>query len=124
MHIASVERSGNFLRRKFFMSTVKEEKKTAPHDSAIVKKECTPNTFEGKVVSMIDNKLVMRNKDGKEFSHLLAADAKLTCDGIVCKPADLKAGNQVRVTTKADDRNLATCVDSLDKTDEFAECCS
>ncbi len=43
------------------------------------------NTHDGKVVSITGNKLVMKNTDGKEHSHTLTADAKVTCDGTVCK---------------------------------------
>ena len=106
------------------MSTCNEEKKVAPQDAAVPKKERSSNTFDGKVVSMTGNKLVMTNKAGKEYSHTLATDAKLTCDGTVCKPEDLKAGNKIRVTTKKDDRNMATGIESLDKDAEFAQCSS
>lgn len=106
------------------MSTVNEEKKVSPQAAAVPKKEISSNTFEGKVVSMTGNKLVMASKDGKEFSHTLEKDAELTCDGTVCKAEDLKAGRKIRVTTKKDDRNVATGIESLDKNAAFAECCS
>ena len=106
------------------MSTINKEKKTADCDSTNKKKDERPNTFSGNVVSMIGNTLVMRNNEGKEFSHRLAADATLTCDGVACEAVNLKAGNQIRVTTKLGDRSVATCVDALDKKSEFAECCN
>jgi hypothetical protein len=106
------------------MSTVNEEKEVASKDAAIHKQEPSSNTFEGKVVSITGGKLVMTNKAGKEYPHTLATDAKLTCDGTVCKAEDLKAGSKIRVTTKPDDQNVATCIESLDKNAAFAQCCS
>jgi ribosomal protein S17 len=106
------------------MSTVNEERKEGPHDTAISKKQLSSNTFEGKVVSMTGDKLVMTNKEGKEYSHTLAKDAKLTCDGTACKAEDLTAGSKIRVTTKKDDRRVATGIECLDKNVEFAQCCS
>ena len=61
---------------------------------------------------------------GTESSHTLATDAKLTRDGTHCNAADLKAGSKIRVTTKKDDRNVATVVEALDKHAEFAKCSS
>jgi len=104
------------------MSTVNEEKQVASKDAAIHKREPSSYTFEGKVVSITGGKLVMENKVGNQYSHTLAADAKLTCDGTVCKAEDLKAGSRIRVTTKPDDQNVATCIESLDKEAEFAQC--
>ena len=108
------------------MSTVNEEKKATHQGAADHKSEscCHTATFDGKVVSMTGDKLVMSNKEGKECSHTLAKDAKLTRDGTVCKAADLKAGNKIRVTTKKDDRSVATGIESLDKHAEFAKCSS
>lgn len=94
------------------MSTVQENKQRSS------------NTFEGQLVSMTGNKLVMTNKEGKEYCHTLAEDAKLTCDGEDCEADDIKSGSRIRVTTEEDDRNVATCIHSLDKKTEFEECCS
>ena len=67
------------------MSAVNEEKKTAHQGTASHKTEpCCHTTFDGKVVSMTGNKLVVANKEGKECSHTLATDAKLTRDGTKC----------------------------------------
>jgi hypothetical protein len=104
------------------MSKVAKENKMARQDAAIPKNEPWPNTVEGKVISLTGNKLVMTNKEGKQYSHTLAKDAKLTCDGTVCKADDLKTGRKIRVTTKKDDRNVATGIESLDKQPQFAQC--
>ncbi len=68
-------------------------------------------------MSVTGNKLVMTNKKGKECSHTLAKDAKLTRDGAHCNAADLKPGHKIRVTT----HNVATGIEALDKHAEFAK---
>jgi hypothetical protein len=89
------------------MSRVEDEKQVGPHDTAISKKKPFPSAFEGKLVSIIGNKLVMTNKEGRECSHTLAADVKLSFEGTVCQAEDLKAGSKIRVTTKKGARQNA-----------------
>ena len=101
------------------MPTVNAKNKGAAQDMASRKKEPSSNTFEGKVVSITGNKLVMTNKTGKEYSHTLAKDAKLTREGVACKAEEFKAGSEIRVTTKKDDRNVVASIESLDKKTEF-----
>ena len=114
---------GNFHGKGSKMTTVNEEKKTASHDTGMHKQDsCASIPFEGKVVSMTGNRLVMTSKEGKECSHTLAKDAKVTCDGAVCKAETLKPGTKIRVTTLKDDKNVACCVESLDKQTAFAHC--
>lgn len=69
-------------------------------------------THEGKVVSVAGDKLTTTCNEGKQHSHTVAKDAKVTCDGQASKATDLKAGTHVRVTTHKDDKNVATAVDS------------
>jgi hypothetical protein len=79
------------------------------------------STHDGVLVSISGDKLVMTaGKEGKEHSHTLARDAKLTLDGKVCKAADLKAGAKIRVTTRGADKQLAIGIEGLDKNAEFA----
>jgi len=87
-------------------------------------KQCA-NTHEGKVVSVTGNKLVSMCSKGHEHSHTVAADAKVTCGGEVCKTSDLKAGTDIRVTTKKDDKNVAIGIEATDKTATAAAatCC-
>ena len=105
----------------FVMSIIAEEKKVAPQAAASSKKKNVSNVFEGKVVSVTGSKLVMTSKLGTDYSHTLAKDAKVTCDGTICKPEDLKAGKWIRVTTNRFNRNVATAVECLDKNAEFAQ---
>jgi hypothetical protein len=72
------------------------------------------NTHEGKFVKATsDKEFVMEGKD-KEHTHTLAKDAKVIGpDGKDCKLADLKKGQKIRVTTKEDDKKVATKVEAL-----------
>ena len=80
-------------------------------------------THCGKVVSITGNKLVMTNKEGREYSHTLTADVKLTMDGNACKAADLKPGTRIRVTTSRANTSVANRIEGIDKTPEFANNC-
>jgi hypothetical protein len=88
--------------------------------TALAAEESENSTHEGKVVSITSEKLVMTGKDGKEHSHALDADAKLTLDGKACKAADLKAGTRIRVTTSSADKSVVSQIEGLDKNREFA----
>src|SRR4051812_35151847 len=56
-------------------------------------------SHDGKVVSVSEGKLTMTDSSGKnEHSHMIGATAKITLDGKDAKLADLKAGDQIKVT--------------------------
>jgi hypothetical protein len=74
-----------------------------PHDG---------KTYDGKVVGVVGDKLTTTCSEGNQHCHTIAADAKVTCAGKPSKAADLKAGTKVHVTTKSDDKTVATAVDS------------
>lgn len=101
-----------------------ETKTVVSQDAAGSRREeaGSSNTFEGKVVSITGDKLVMTNKEGKQFTHSLARDARFTCDGTTCEADNLKAGSNIRVTTKDGNRNVATCIEALDKNADFTAC--
>jgi len=113
-----------FLEKGFVMPIAKAKKNVAAPGAASDKKESTSNTFEGNVVSLNGNKLVIKSKEGLTYSRTLADDIKVTRDGKACKAEDLKAGSQIRVTTKKDDRNVAMGIECLEKNREFSTCCS
>lgn len=104
------------------ISTIIEENGLAPQDAVMHKKNSSPKTFEGRIVSMTGDKLVMLSKEGTEYSHTLAKDAQLTCDGTVCKAEALKPGYKIRVTTKKGERDVVNSIESLNKNADFAEC--
>jgi hypothetical protein len=56
------------------------------------------DTVEGTFVKVDGKTLTVKDKDAKEHSCEVAADAKVTCDGKECKVDDLKAGVKVKVT--------------------------
>lgn len=75
-------------------------------------------SMDGTVVSVSADKLTMTNKEGKEHSHKLATNVKVTCDGKPFAAADLKAGMKIRVTT--DTTDAATRIEALEKDTAFA----
>src|SRR5580700_9126300 len=80
-------------------------------------KEANAKVHEGKVKSVTGNSLVRTCPEGKDHSHTLSADAKVTCHGKTCKAEDLKPGMKIRVTTNKEDANVATHVEATEKTD-------
>ena len=81
--------------------------------------EAQADTQDGKIVSVTGNKLIMTDKDGKEASRTVTADAKVRCDGTACKLADLKTGQRIRVTTQDSDRTVITQIEALNKNEKF-----
>ncbi len=75
-------------------------------------KETAANCCEGKVVSVTGDKLTSTCGKGQEHHHIVAKDAKVTCDGKASKLSDLKAGTSVRMTTCKDDKNKVTAIES------------
>jgi len=61
----------------------------------------------GVVVSAAAGKLVMTGDDGKEHSHAISKDVKVTIDGKPGKLEDLKKGDKIKVTTDKDNKVLA-----------------
>lgn len=104
---------------KIRVTTQSGEETVATKIEAIRKNATFANTHDGKLVSMSATSFVMTGKDGKEHSHTLATDAKVTCDGKPCKMGDLKAGMKIRVTTSQTDKNSAINIEALDKDAEF-----
>lgn len=88
--------------------------------TALAAEDSKEATHDGKVVSISGDKLVMTSAAGKEHSHTLARDVKLTLDGKSCVAAELKAGMRIRVTTASADKQLATRVEGLNKNPDFA----
>ena len=77
-------------------------------------------SHDGKVVSITAVKLVMTNMESEEeHMHALTADVRITCDGKVCKAADLKSGMRIRVTTENAEPHAATRIEALDTNRDF-----
>jgi hypothetical protein len=74
---------------------------------ALVAFVCSPalaadKAHDGTIVKAGDGKLTMKDADGKEQTHAVPPEAKISCDGKDCKLEDLKAGFKVTVTVKDD----------------------
>lgn len=69
-------------------------------------------TYDGKVVGVAGDQLTTTCSEGNQHCHRIATDAKVTCAGKPGKAADLKAGTKVHVTTKPDDKTVATAIES------------
>ncbi len=67
---------------------------------SLAEKDDAGDTHSGVVVSAGEGKLTMTDKDGKEHSHDITADAKISCNGEACKLEDLKKGTSIKVTVK------------------------
>ena len=66
---------------------------------------------DGYVVKAGDGQLTMTTAKGarEEHTHVVAMDAKITCDGKECKLEDLKKGDHIRVTEeKKGDKKMVT----------------
>jgi multidrug efflux pump subunit AcrB len=81
----------------------------------------TAKVSEGTMVSLEENELTIKDKEGKEQAHTLADDVKVTCDTQTCKATDLKAGMRIRVTTGSDAPHNVSQIEALDKNEAFAK---
>ena len=79
-----------------------------------------PNPFEGKLVSLIGNRLFVESEHDENMLYAVATDAILTCDGKIAKPESLTPGRRIRVTTAKSDPNLVIRVEWLHTNREFA----
>ncbi len=92
----------------------------ATQETVTSTQETATATHDGTLVSVTADKLVMTSLDGKEHSHMLVADAKLSLDGKTCPWANLKPGTKIRVTTQGADQATATRIEAIDKNLAFA----
>jgi len=86
----------------------------SPTAFAEEKEKDKDNTHAGVVVKAGDGKLTMTDKEGKnEHTHMVAKDAKITCDGKECKLEDLQKGFAVTVTLDSKgDKKVATRIEA------------
>ncbi len=106
---------------KIRVTTQAGDAKDATNIEAISKNALFANTHEGKFVSATSSKFVMTGDDGKEHSHTITDDTKVTCDKKDCKASDLKVGTKIRVTTKKSDEKAVTCIEAIVKDGDFAQ---
>ena len=103
------------------MTTKVEDKKIVIPFGAAPKCETIGDFHDGTVVSIAGDRLVMACNEGKEYSFRVATDAYVCCDGVTCQSELLKVGSKIRITTKADDINVATKIESLINQVDFAD---
>jgi hypothetical protein len=76
-------------------------------------------SHEGKVVRAGDGRLTMTDKTGgAQHTHMVPREAKITLDGKECKLEDLKAGFEVKVTTKGDAQRTVTKIEAKSQNNE------
>jgi preprotein translocase subunit SecF len=100
--------------------TVAEDVKKLGHHATENATTTSENTTDGAVVKVSGDKLTMTDKEGKEHSHTLATNVKVTCDGKTCTAVDLKAGMKIRVTAESAAPHEATRIEALDKDAAFS----
>lgn len=107
---------------KIRVTTHGDDKTTAYRVEAIDKHTAfASHEHEGKVVTIKGNQLEMTDENGKNPHTCTLMDAvEVTCDGKVCKVADLKAGMRIRVTTEKKAPHAATHVEALNLNPDFA----
>jgi hypothetical protein len=72
-----------------------------------------PMMHEGMVVSAGAGKLTMKDKSGKEHSHVVGNDAKITVHGKPGRLEDLKLGMPIRVTTEGEKVLAVATIDDM-----------
>ena len=99
---------------KIRVTTQGADKKTATRIEGLAKNPTFANdTHDGIVVAVAGNTLTMTGMDAYvEHTHVLTADAIVTCDGKACKSSDLKPGMRVRVRLENDDEQAANGVEA------------
>ena len=105
---------------KIRVTTKAGDKKVVTNVEAIDKHTLFANTHDGNFVSLAGRKLTMADSQGKEHSHMVAADATMTCDTKACNSTHLKVGMKIRVTTKPGSTGMATHVEAIEKDADFA----
>jgi hypothetical protein len=92
---------------------IKTESKTSEPKKTEANAKPETSTMEGTVVSVDKDKITVADKDKKESSMAVSADAKVTIDGKEGKLADVKKDSKVKltVTGKAPD-NKVTAVEA------------
>jgi hypothetical protein len=84
--------------------------------ASVLAAEQAKDTHTGTFVSVKGNQITMKDKAGKEHTHTLSPEAKIFgADGKECRVDDLREGQTIRVTTKADDKTVAVKIEVMRK---------
>jgi len=74
-----------------------------------------PQIHKGTVVSASNGQLVLKDASGKEQTHLVSRETKVTINGRVGRLEELKMSMQVRVTTEGSDKVVSIATIDDDK---------
>jgi len=74
-----------------------------------------PQIHKGTVVSASNGQLVLKDASGKEQTHLVSRETKVTINGRVGRLEELKMSTQVRVTTEGSDKVVSIATIDDDK---------
>ncbi len=88
-----------------------ETRKSTAATSKTVDMAGNAKTQDGKVVSVVGDKLTSTCNKGQEHHHTVTKDAQITCDGKASKLTDLKVGTDIRMTCCKDDENKLMAIE-------------
>jgi hypothetical protein len=74
-----------------------------------------PQIHNGTVVSASNGQLVLKDTSGKEQTHLVSRETKVTINGRVGRLEELKMSTRVRVTTEGGDKVVSIATIDDDK---------
>jgi hypothetical protein len=74
-----------------------------------------PQIHKGTVVSASNGQLVLKDASGKEQTHLVSRETKVTINGRVGRLEELKMSTRVRVTTEGSDKVVSVATVDDDK---------
>jgi len=74
-----------------------------------------PQIYKGTVVSATNSQLVLKDATGREQTHLVSRETKVTINGRVGRLEELKMSTRVRVTTDGGDKVVSVSTVDDDK---------
>lgn len=97
------------------------EPKGFPCPGAISGAEDLGDTLDGTLVGISNDALVISTVENRQHSFRVAKDAYVCCDGVTCGVENLKIGSKIRLTAHANDKDVATIIESLTNQIDFAD---
>ncbi len=80
-----------------------------------------PHIHKGTVVSAGDGRLIMKDSAGRQHTHLVTKETKITINGRAGRLDELKPTTLIRVTTEGSDKVLAIATVDDDKQRPWVE---
>lgn len=79
------------------------------------------DTYDGTLVGLSKDGLLISTREKQQHSFSVANDAYVCCDGVTCGIEKLKVGGRIRLTVCANDKHVATIIESLANQSDFAD---